>query len=181
QHLGKTLNPKLRQVWTTRDWEHKIQAFARFFTDVKQKNLLSDDSKALCIGARVRQEVAVLQRIGVSDSIGMDLVMYPPLAVTGDFHNQPFGNKSFDFDFSNVFDHVVYPSKFVGEIKWTLKPGGICVLHMALPEGLINYSANDLYCVEPLVQLFELELIHVCFVDGFGLGTEVVLCKKKNK
>ncbi|XP_042497448.1 uncharacterized protein LOC122076194 [Macadamia integrifolia] len=182
QHqLDKTLNPKLRQVWTTRDWERKIQVFARFFTDLKQKNLLSDDSKALCIGARVGQEVAALQRIGVSDSIGMDLVPYPPLVVTGDFHNQPFGNESFDFEFSNVFDHAVYPSKFVGEIERTLKPGGICVLHVALSRRSDKYSANDLYSVEPLVELFkESELVHVRPVDGFGLDTEVVLRKRKN-
>ncbi|KAJ4974940.1 hypothetical protein NE237_008114 [Protea cynaroides] len=184
QHqLDKTLNPKLREVWTTRDWERKIKVFSGFFNDLKNKNLLSKYSKALCVGARVGQEVAALQRIGVSDSIGMDLVPYPPLVVAGDFHNQPFANETFDFEFSNVFDHALYPSSFVGEIERTLKPGGICVLHVSLTRRSDKYSANDLYSVKPLVELFhESEVVHIRTVDGFGLDTEVVLRKKmKNK
>ncbi|KAJ4961727.1 hypothetical protein NE237_021637 [Protea cynaroides] len=178
RQLNKTLNPKLRKVWITRDWERKIEVFARFFTDLKRKNLLSNDSKALCVGARVGQEVAALQRIGVSDSVGIDLVPYPPLVVKGDFHNQPFRNATFDFEFSNVFDHALYPSKFVGEIERTLKPGGVCVLHVALSRRADKYSANDLYSVAPLVELFqESEVVHVRTVDGFGLDTEVVFRK----
>ncbi|XP_043705855.1 uncharacterized protein LOC122655662 [Telopea speciosissima] len=183
QHqLDKTLNQKLREVWTTRDWERKIQVFSRFFTDLKQMNLLYNDSKALCIGARVGQEVVALQRIGVSDSVGIDLVPYPPLVVTGDFHNHPFGNETFDFEFSNVFDHALYPSRFVGEIERTLKPGGICVLHVALSTKSDKYSANDLSGVGPLVELFkDSEVVHVRSVDGFGLDTEVVFRKNKKQ
>ncbi|KAJ6355970.1 hypothetical protein OIU78_004154 [Salix suchowensis] len=83
RQLNKTLNPKLRKIWTTRDWDRKIQVFADFFQVLKQKNLLFNESKALCIGARVGQEVEALRRIGVSDSVGMDLVPYPPLVVKG--------------------------------------------------------------------------------------------------
>ena len=68
-----------------------------------------------------------LKRVGVNDSIGLDLVPYPPIVIKGDFHHQPFDDKAFDFEFSNVFDHALYPDKFVGEIERTLKPGGICV------------------------------------------------------
>ncbi|KAK9276907.1 hypothetical protein L1049_006444 [Liquidambar formosana] len=132
RQLNKTLNPKLRNLWTTRDWDRKINVFSKFFTDLKQKGLLKNESKALCVGARVGQEVEALKRVGVNDSVGIDLVPYPPLVLRGDFHNQPFENETFDFEFSNVFDHALYPSKFVEEIERTLRPGGICVLHVAL-------------------------------------------------
>jgi len=174
RQLNKTLNPKLRKIWTTRDWDRKIPVFARFFQELKDKKLLQNTSKALCIGARVGQEVEALRRIGVVDSVGMDLVPYPPLVVKGDFHNQPFPNDTFDFEFSNVFDHALYPQRFVAEIERTLKRGGVCVLHVALSRRADKYSANDLYSVQPLVELFNHStLVHVRSVDGFGLDTEV--------
>lgn len=104
----------------------------------------------------------------------------PPLVVKGDFHAQPFENETYDFEFSNVFDHALYPWKFIGEIERTLKGGGVCVLHVALSRRADKYSANDLYSVRPLVELFkESELVEVKKVDGFGLDTEVVFRKKR--
>ncbi|GAV59807.1 Methyltransf_11 domain-containing protein [Cephalotus follicularis] len=181
KQLNKTLNPKLRQIWRTRDWDRKIQVFAGFFEELKQKGLLSNQSKALCVGARIGQEVEALKRIGVSDSVGIDLVPCPPLVVKGDFHHQPFDDQTFDFEFSNVFDHALYPDKFVGEIQRTLKPGGVSVLHVALSRRSDKYSANDLFSVKPLVKMFNLSgLVHVRKIDGFGLDTEVVFRKKQN-
>ncbi|XVE92269.1 hypothetical protein REPUB_Repub01dG0082100 [Reevesia pubescens] len=180
RQLNKTLNPKLRKIWTTRDWDRKIQVFSRFFHELKLQNLLSNSSKSLCIGARVGQEVEALKRVGVSDSIGIDLVPCPPLVLKADFHNQPFDNETFDFEFSNVFDHALYPQKFVAEIERTLKPEGVCVLHVALSRRADKYSANDLYSVKPLVKLFKRsQLVRVRKVDGFGLDTEVVFRKNK--
>ena len=118
----------------------------------------------------------------MSDSVGIDLVPYPPLVLKGDFHSQPFDDESFDFEFSNVFDHALYPLKFVREIERTLREGGVCVLHVALSRRADKYSANDLYSVEPLLELFRVsELVEVRKVDGFGLDTEVVFRKKKKK
>lgn len=180
RQLNKTLNPQLRRIWKSRDWDRKIEVFSKFFSHLKREKLISDESKALSIGARMGQEVEALKRVGVSDSIGFDLVPSPPLVVRGDFHKQPFGNDTFDFEFSNVFDHALYPEKFVGEIERTLKPGGVCVLHVALARRADKYSANDLYSVEPLKKLFKRsELVRVRTVDGFGLDTEVVFRKMK--
>ncbi|KAE8719321.1 estradiol 17-beta-dehydrogenase 12 [Hibiscus syriacus] len=180
RQLNKTLNPKLRKIWTTRDWDRKIKVFSRFFNEMKLENLLSNSSKSLSIGARVGQEVEALKRVGVTDAVGIDLVPFPPLVVKGDFHNQPFGNDTFDFEFSNVFDHALYPEKFVAEIERTLKPNGVCILHVALSRRGDKYSANDLYSIKPLSKLFRRsELVRVRKVDGFGLDTEVVFRKKK--
>ncbi|XP_010556193.1 PREDICTED: uncharacterized protein LOC104825540 [Tarenaya hassleriana] len=179
RQLNKTLNPRLRKIWTTRDWDRKIQVFSRFFADLKRQGLLSNSSRCLCVGARVGQEVEALKRVGVSSSVGMDLVPYPPLVVKGDFHHQPFDDETFDFEFSNVFDHALYPEKFAGEIERTLRPGGVCVLHVAVSRRSDKYSANDLYNVEALVRLFRRsEVVHVRKVDGFGLDTEVAFRKK---
>ncbi|GJR63252.1 S-adenosyl-L-methionine-dependent methyltransferases superfamily protein [Tanacetum coccineum] len=178
--LEKTTNPRLRKIWTTRDWERKIHVFTQFFSDLKHKKLISNESKALCVGARVGQEVEALKRVGVLDSIGLDLVPYPPLVIKGDFHHQPFDDETFDFEFSNVFDHALYPDKFVGEIQRTLKGGGICVIHVAISRRSDKYSANDLFSIHPLIKLFNgSDLVYTRKVDGFGLDTEVVFRKKK--
>ena len=181
RQLNKTLNPKLRKIWTTSDWERKVQVFAKFFQLLKQRQLLHNHSKALSIGARVGQEVEAMRRVGVSDSVGIDLVPCPPLVIKGDFHNlRPFDNDTFDFEFSNVFDHALYPHKFVAEIERTLKPDGVCVLHVALSGRPDKYSANDLFSVKPLVEMFKgSKLVHIRKVDDFGLDTEVVFRKKK--
>ncbi|KAK9675482.1 hypothetical protein RND81_11G010000 [Saponaria officinalis] len=179
RQLNKTLNPKLREIWTTRDWDRKINVFSTFFSELVDSELLTRQSRALCIGARVGQEVEALRRVGVADSIGMDLVPCPPLVVKGDFHHQPFEDESFDFEFSNVFDHALYPEKFVEEIQRTLRPGGVCVLHVAVSRRADKYSANDLFSVDPLVRLFNgSDLVRVRKVDGFGLDTEVVFRKR---
>ncbi|CAA0841755.1 S-adenosyl-L-methionine-dependent methyltransferases superfamily protein [Striga hermonthica] len=182
RQLNKTLNPRLRKIWTTRDWDRKIRVFAAFFDHLKNINLLSNSSRALCVGARMGQEVEALRRVGVSRSIGIDLVPAPPLVVQGDFHRQPFGDATFDFEFSNVFDHALYPDRFVGEIERTLKPRGVCVLHVALSTRSDKYSANDLRGVGPLKNLFRSsDLVYVRTVDGFGLDTEVVFRKRLSR
>ncbi|GAA0182985.1 hypothetical protein LIER_42321 [Lithospermum erythrorhizon] len=179
KQLKKTLNPKLREVWKTRDWERKINVFTSFFDDLKREKLLKNESKALSIGARVGQEVEALKRVGVSNSIGIDLVPSPPLVIKGDFHHQPFDDDTFDFEFSNVFDHALYPEKFIGEIERTLRVGGVCVLHVAVSRRSDKYSANDLYSIEPLNKLFKRsELVRIRKVDGFGLDTEIVFREK---
>ncbi|CAA0818070.1 S-adenosyl-L-methionine-dependent methyltransferases superfamily protein [Striga hermonthica] len=180
RQLNKTLDPKLRRIWTTRDWDRKVAVFSAFFDSLKRRSFLANASKSLCIGARVGQEVAALKRVGVSDSVGIDLVPYPPLVLKGDFHRQPFADGTFDFEFSNVFDHALYPRKFVGEIERTLRPGGICVLHVLVSKRADKYSANDLYSVTPLEKLFsKSELVELRGIDGFGLDTEVVFRKRK--
>nr|CAD1839174.1 unnamed protein product [Ananas comosus var. bracteatus] len=120
--LNKTLDPRLRRVWATRDWERKVDAFARFFARHAALGLLSNASRALCVGARLGQEVAALRRIGVAAALGIDLAPAPPLVAEGDFHAQPFADASFDFEFSNVFDHALYPDRFAAEIQRTLRP-----------------------------------------------------------
>ncbi|XAR64462.1 Sterol 24-C-methyltransferase [Bertholletia excelsa] len=179
RQLNKTMNPKLRKVWTTRDWERKIRVFSKFFSELKERHIINNGSKVLCVGARMGQEVEALKRVGVSGSVGIDLVPYPPLVLRGDFHHQPFDNETFDFEFSNVFDHALYPEKFVGEIERTLKPGGFCVLHVAVSKRADKYSANDLFSINPLKEMFSRsELVSVRKIDGFGLDTEVIFRKK---
>ncbi|KQJ94902.1 uncharacterized protein LOC100827076 [Brachypodium distachyon] len=177
--LAKTLSPRLRRIWSTRDWHRKVAAFAAVFSRLQSANLLSNTSRALCVGARLGQEVAALRLVGVADSVGIDLAPAPPLVLQGDFHRQPFPDARFDFEFSNVFDHALYPARFAAEIERTLRPGGVAVLHVAVHRRGDRYSANDLMDVKGLIGLFGgCEVVEVSKVDAFGLDTEVILRKK---
>ncbi|XP_020088177.1 uncharacterized protein LOC109710135 [Ananas comosus] len=179
--LNKTLDPRLRRVWATRDWERKVNAFARFFARHAALGLLSNASRALCVGARLGQEVAALRRIGVAAALGIDLAPAPPLVAEGDFHAQPFADASFDFEFSNVFDHALYPDRFAAEIQRTLRPGGVAVLHVALHRRGDKYSANDILGLDGVLALFNRShLLRVSKIDAFGLDTELILRKNMN-
>ena len=79
-----------------------------------------------------------------------------------------------------MFDHALFPGRFVREIERTLRPGGVCVLHVALLRRGDRFSANDLFSADALVALFRnSEFVGSRRVDGFGLDTEVVMRKKK--
>lgn len=87
----------------------------------------------------------------------------------------------FDFEFFNVFDYVFYLEKFVGEIEWMLKFGGVCVIYVLLYGKMDKYLVNDLYSVKLLVKLFKrLEVVEVRKIDGFGFDMEVVFRKNKD-
>jgi len=179
--LNKTLDPRLRRVWATRDWRRKVDAFARAFAALRREGLLRNASRALCVGARLGQEVAALREVGVAAALGIDLAPAPPLVVRGDFHAQPFPDATFDFEFSNVFDHTLYPDRFAAEIQRTLRPGGVAVLHVAVHRRGDKYSANDLLDVQGLLGLFRgCDVVRISKVDAFGLDTEVILRKKSS-
>ncbi|KAI5059939.1 hypothetical protein GOP47_0024359 [Adiantum capillus-veneris] len=176
--LRKTLNPKLRSLWTSKDWRRKVDVFSSVFQNLMNEGLLKPSDKVLCIAARVGQEVLALKEIGVVNAIGVDLVPSPPLVVKGDMHRLPFKENSFDFEFSNAFDHALFPALFASEVERTLKPGGILVLHLALKQRPDKYSANELSKVDPILYLFKnFEVVLSKDVDAFGLDLEVVLRK----
>jgi FkbM family methyltransferase len=181
QQLNKTLNAKLRKVWGTSDWRRKINVFSLIFRLLLDHGLVQRGHKVMCIGARMGQEVVAFMEIGVTDAIGIDLVPAPPLVIQGDIHHHPFADSTFDFEFSNVFDHALFPQRFVSEIERTLKPSGVVVLHVALHTKSDKYSVNDLLSIDALLSLFQhSEVVHIRKVDAFGLDTEVAMRKNVN-
>ncbi|KAJ7298935.1 hypothetical protein O6H91_04G015300 [Diphasiastrum complanatum] len=178
--LKKTTNAKLRKIWMTTEWQKKVELFsAQFEGFMSQGGLIKPGMKALCVGARVGQEVLALRQLGLKDSIGIDLVPSPPLVVKGDIHKHPFKNNTFDFEFSNVFDHALFPSLFMSEIERTLKPGGVAVIHVSVKRRADKYSANDLRSLDAFLSLLkQSDVLHVKEIDLLGLDTEVAIRKR---
>jgi len=113
-------------------WESDCEGFRTNFSPYKY--LFEGKKRALCLGARTGQEVYVLREMGLTDTIGIDLHACPPLVQEGDVHQLNFEAESFDFIFSNIFDHVLYPEKFVAEIDRVLRSGGHCLLHLSVSD-----------------------------------------------
>eukprot|EP00250_Pteridium_aquilinum_P026136 c3238_g1_i1 orf=102-1079(-) len=171
-------NAKLSKLWTSKEWRSKVSIFTNIFSDIMKKALLKPCVKALCIGAGKGHEVLALKEMGVHISIGIDLVASPPLVMKGDMHSQPFGKDTFDFEFSNVFDHALFTSMFAAEIERTLKPGGCVAIHLMLKNPKCHKSGNNLQDVDVLIALFRnFEVVHVGDIDAFGLDTEVIFRK----
>ena len=141
----KTTDPVRRKKWLSQEWELKLHGFTKIFTNLEKP--LEHDSKALCIGARTGQEVVALRQMGV-ETTGIDIVPHDDLVIEGDMHNLDFEDCVFDFVFSNVFDHSLYPDKKISEIERVLKIGGRCLLQFQTDVNPDAYSENEVTTFE---------------------------------
>lgn len=137
-------------------WAPDCEGFRKNFE--KHNEILTKECKnALCLGARTGQEVFVLKELGL-DAIGIDLVDNPPLVIEGDVHDLKFADTSYDFIFSNIFDHVLYPEKFISEIERVIKPNGYVLLHLSINDTDDVHSANVLPSSEAVRKLFKKDI-----------------------
>tara|TARA_R110000851_G_scaffold2600_4_gene10576 strand:+ start:4642 stop:5886 length:1245 start_codon:yes stop_codon:yes gene_type:complete len=144
----KTLDPVRRKKWLNEEWELKIKGFGRLFD--RHGTVVQPEIKVLCIGARTGQEVVALKNRNI-DAIGIDIVPHPPHVIHGDMHNLDFPDDSFDFVFSNVFDHALYPDKKISEIERVLKTDGHALLQFQIDihpdqytEVIVNRIEHDI-------------------------------------
>ena len=145
-------------------WEPDCAGFRENFRPYAQ--ILTQCGNALCLGARTGQEVHVLREMGV-DAIGIDLVSTPPLVLEGDVHALTFADNSYNFVFSNIFDHVLYPEKFISEVKRVMRPGAYCLLHLSVAGDNQSHPDNDPWAANTLRS-------SQAVIDLFGPGYEVL-------
>lgn len=178
---GTELYEKLR----TTLWESDCEGFRLNFKPYG--DIIGSSKKALCLGARTGQEVHVLREDYKLDAIGIDLVDTPPLVIEGDVHDLKFDNDSFDFIFSNIFDHVLYPVKFVSEIKRVLLTKGVCLLHLSVAENghpdFDKWSCCEVNSSKQVIDLFgeDYEVLENKPLNQPNWPTYWVLMLRKNK
>jgi SAM-dependent methyltransferase len=124
----KTLDPDKRKKWLGEEWRLKIDGFKQEFSKIG--NLLKKDFKCLCIGARTGQEVIALKELGIDNVIGIDIVEHLPDVIKGDMHNLEFDADEFDFVYTNILDHSIYPEKLFSEVERVLKVQGLFYLQI---------------------------------------------------
>lgn len=147
----KTNDPERQKKWLNEEWDVKLNGFKEIFS--RHENIIQKGMKALCLGARTGQEVQALKDMEL-DAIGLDLVAFPPLVIEGDVHNLPFEDNTFDLAFSNIFDHLLEPARFVQEVERVLKPGGHFILHIGTGPKMDEFSVQLLKDAKPVEACF---------------------------
>ena len=176
----KTLDPVRRKKWLNEEWDLKVRGFKEIFSNLTKA--IRPGQRALCLGARTGQEVVALHELGVK-AIGIDIVPHDDFVIEGDMHNLQFEDNSFDFVFSNVFDHSLYPEKKIAEIERVLKVGGHCMIQflIKIPDAHDEYSENEVDNIDhDVLTLFEQsKIVHSRSIarNFAGMNWEIVMQK----
>ena len=115
---------------------------------------LQNKKNSICLGARTGQEVLVLRELGL-DSIGIDLVEFPPYTIKGDIHSLQFEDSKFDLIFTNIVDHSLYLEQFISEMERVCVDGGIIILNILQNQPGDEYSENLINDTGPLIKMFK--------------------------
>lgn len=69
-----------------------------------------------------------LNRLGVADVTGVELMDSLPLVSRADPHNLPFFDEVFDLAFTAHLTEALFPSRFASEMERTVKNDRLCVV-----------------------------------------------------
>lgn len=181
--MEKTLDPVRREKWLGEEWDLKIDFFRGVFERHGALIRSAPGRQALGLGARTGQEVQAMLDSGL-DAVGVDLVPCEPLVVEGDIHDLPFPEESFDFVFSNIFDHALKPRVFMREAQRVLRPGGLFLLHLSVDRATDAYGVTEVGRVDDVVALtpgWSIEINEPMESWGGGLNHELVLRKQNDR
>jgi len=148
----KTTDPKRIEKWLGHEWVVKLEGFKEIF--IRNEKYIKGKKKAICLGARTGQEVKALLDLGIN-AIGIDLVSFPPYTIVGDIHNLSFKNGEFDFAFTNIFDHSLYPDKFCAEMERVVQKKGIIIMHLQIGIESDEYAETIIYSPDAVIDMFK--------------------------
>ena len=147
----KTLDKARIKKWLGKEWQIKLDGFKELFT--RNLEYISDKKRAICLGARTGQEVKALQDMGF-EAIGIDIVPFEPYTVVGDIHNLKYKDNSYDFVFTNIFDHALYPEKFCEEMERVCAKNGIIMIHLQLGSDVDEFTETIVYNPQNIIDKF---------------------------
>ena len=175
----KTKDPQKIKKWLNEEWQIKYEGFK----DIFERNALyvKDKKNALCLGSRTGQEVKALQDLGLN-AIGVDLVAFPPYTEVGDIHNLKFNDGAFDFIFTNIMDHSLYPQVFCSEMQRVCSKYGIIIIDFQLGEFKDLYTETIINDPKNIISYFnEVEVLESRLIKNSHdyLDWELILKKIK--
>jgi len=147
----KTTDQNRIHKWQNNEWEIKYNGFRKIFS--RNNKYIKNKNNAICLGSRTGQEVKALQDLGLN-TIGVDLVAFPPYTDEGDIHNLKYDDSSFDFIFTNIMDHSLNPKKFILEMERVCIDQGIIIVHLQLGENIDRYTENIIHSPKSIISLF---------------------------
>ena len=152
KQIEKTLDLKRISIWKGAAWQIKVDGFEVLFK--RNEEYINNKKKALCLGSRTGQEVFVLRKLGI-ETIGIDLVEFPPYTIRGDIHNLIYADGIFDLVFTNILDHALHLQKFISEIERVTTKGGIIILNIQENMPFDDYSENIINDTKPIIEMFK--------------------------
>ena len=177
----KTLDKTRRSKWLNEEWEEKTKYFTKIFDELFKEIKFKKSSNCLCIGARTGQEVFALKKLGYT-AIGIDIVECKPLVELGDMHNLKYKDQTFDFVFSNILDHSLYPKKSISEIERVLKNNGYCFLQITVGEATDMYGVTEIKSDSGIIKLFKnSEIIFTRNIKKYSIAQNWEILLKKNE
>lgn len=160
----KTNDPVRRKKWLNEEWDLKLNEFNRQFSKLISSDLIKKGQNSLCLGARTGQEVKSLHDLGL-ESIGIDIVPCEPLVIKGDIHKLDFEDNKFDFIYTNILDHSLYPEKMASEVFRTLKNDGIFFLQIQFGINQDEYTEYEVKNTNNVIEIFkDLECIYANWI-----------------
>ncbi|KAD2393652.1 hypothetical protein R6Q59_012049 [Mikania micrantha] len=135
-----TIDKKNHRLWCTGTWRKSVDSFSAIFHDLQNLKHICNHTHALIVSAGGGQAVMSLNKIGLADVTGVELIDSPPLVSRADPHNLPFFDGVFDLGFSANLDQALFPSRYVRELERTVKVGGVIVVcvEMCGNDGVIE-------------------------------------------
>ena len=173
----KTLDPKRIEKWLSDEWDVKLDGFRKLFE--RNSDYVSKATNCVCLGARTGQEVAALRELG-KKAIGVDLVEFAPYTKQGDIHKLEHQNNEFDFVFTNIFDHSLFPDKFISEMERVCAKGGYIIVNLQLHILGDDYSENITNDPKEVIKLFNISSVEKSYKikNQFdGMNWELVMRK----
>lgn len=173
----KTTDPERVKKWLEDEWEEKLDGFHKLFE--RNREYVEPASNCICLGARTGQEVMALQELK-KKAIGIDLVEFEPHTIQGDIHKLEFKNNEFDLVFTNIFDHSLYPDKFISEMERVCATGGFIIINLQLYDEGDDYSENVINDPKEVIKLFASSSVVTSrkIINTFdGMNWEVVVRK----
>lgn len=173
----KTNDPERVKKWLGDEWEEKLDGFRNLFN--RNLQYVKPANNCICLGARTGQEVAALRELNKT-AIGIDLVEFQPYTIQGDIHNLDFREGEFDLVFSNIFDHSLYPDKFIAEMERVCAIDGFIIINLQLYTKGDEYSENIINDPEEVIKLFSSSTVIVSrkIINTFdAMNWEIVMRK----
>jgi len=149
--LVKTSSERLRNRLLRR-FNGKVKVFRSRFEYLKKYNLLNNDKNALCMGARMGEEVVAFKELGI-EALGVDLQAHLPNVIEADFNDLPFDSETYDIVYTNALDHAFDVDMFLKSVHRVLKKSGHLIVDVF--PGVRNYKKQEVFMIKDTKEVIQ--------------------------